>query len=150
MKKTLRILVLIEIALTISSLVVDFYMQQFLPDLLRAYLRQTKATEITSLEWTVLAIGLGMVSLNTVAWIALWRFSRHARLLYTCAWAVSLPLQLMLGPYVRSGTAEALEVAAVLTAGMILGILYFGVTASAWGPCNKSVAVGQPAEPLIN
>jgi cellobiose-specific phosphotransferase system component IIC len=143
MKRTLRILVLTEIALTISSLVVDFYMQQFLPDLLQAYLRQTKAVEITSLEWTVLAISLGIIALMIVAWIALWRFSRHARLLYTCAWAVSLPLTIMWGPYVRSGTAEALEVAAVLTAGMILGILYFDVTASAGKPSNKSAAVGQ-------
>jgi Flp pilus assembly pilin Flp len=139
MKRTLRILVMTEIVLGIGGIICEIYTQQFLPNLLQAHLKQTQQADLTAIEWAVLAVGLGLIALLIVAWIALWRLSRHARLLYTFACAIALPLTIFLGPYVRSGIAEAIEQANVLTAGMILGILYFG------GP-NP---VGQSNNPLL-
>ncbi len=127
MKRTLRVLVLVEIAFGLSSIIVDWYAKRFLPDALQGFLNQTQESDITAREWALLALGFGDLVLGIVAWVAVWRFgiSPRARLLYTLAWGISIPLTAVWGPYVYSGIGLALGTATAVTAGMILGILHF-------------------------
>lgn len=126
MKKNIRILVVTEVILLACGFIAAISTERFLPDILQTYIRQTAAAKYTALQLISLPISLVLLLLMVIAWISVWRFSRHARLLYTLYCAVLLPYTVISGPYVCSGAAMAFSVADTLIAGMILGILYFG------------------------
>jgi hypothetical protein len=60
-----------------------------------------------------------------VAWIGLWRLWRRARAIYLYSWFAGLLLTAFVGPVVFSGVASMLSDAALLSAGLILGLIYF-------------------------
>ena len=125
MRRTLRVLVLVEIALGLSSIAADLVMDRFLPEPLRAYLADVQAAELTRTDLLVIAAGMLLLPLLITAWVAIWRLSPRARLLYSLSYGLSLPLTVAMGPSVRSGVGVALESATLIVGGLILGILYF-------------------------
>jgi ABC-type iron transport system FetAB permease component len=88
-------------------------------------MRQTATAKFYAQQWISLAIALVLFILLIIAWISIWRLSRNARLFYTLYWAICFPYTIISGPVVISGATMAFALAGYLTAGMILGILYF-------------------------
>jgi hypothetical protein len=127
MKRTLRTLVVAEIILTISGVALELATEGWLPDALQAYQREVDGAELTPREWVLLPIVLALLGLTIAAWTTIWVGWRHARWLYTITTSVGLLLTAAWGPYVRTGIAEGVQIAAYMVAGMILGILHFGM-----------------------
>lgn len=124
--KTLRLLVAVELGLMVASTVLELLLEPYLPEPLRTYVGQIGDEAITALDLVLGLVAFGTFAFMVVASVAVWRMSRGARELFALSRGLAVVVTALLGPYVHAGPAVALETAAPLVAGIILGILYFG------------------------
>ena len=124
--RVLRILILTEAALLVMSLVAHFLLVRFLPDALRAYEEQTWESELATADLVLTPLIAAAFLLHVAGWILIWKRSTIARLIYTTSWAALSLIAPLLGSVVSTGIGSAIDTAATLTGGMILGVLYFG------------------------
>ncbi|HEX8311780.1 MAG TPA: hypothetical protein VF614_10705, partial [Chthoniobacteraceae bacterium] len=67
----------------------------------------------------------GLIILALVSWIALWRGWRSGRRLYTASWICSLPTYAIGAPWITGALGSVADLLSAITAGLILGLLYF-------------------------
>ncbi|HEX8373293.1 MAG TPA: hypothetical protein VF585_10965 [Chthoniobacterales bacterium] len=125
LQRTLRRLILVEIAVTSVLLGIGFFGEPFLPAPLQSYLDAQASAPLTSLDSLILPMDLLFLVLSVIAWVGLWRGWRRSRGLYTWLWIISLPLILAHGPDVASGVSQCLATTGTLVGGLIMGLLYF-------------------------
>ncbi|MBA4150166.1 MAG: hypothetical protein H0X66_18820 [Verrucomicrobia bacterium] len=159
-KSILRYLIVAEISLITSSVVADLVLEHTLPTEIQHYISRSAETPITSLEAVGLGLGILLLLLMLIAWVGLWRLWKPARLLYTLCWLFGVPLFLLLDSAVYyTPLGAALSEYAILSAGMILGLLYFSdlssnfsiaepATAPNDGPAASHDNLNAPGRPL--
>jgi hypothetical protein len=123
--KLLRIFIVAELLFLIAGIVSDWILQSTLPVELQAYINDSDAAPISNMEIGFLLLLVPVLILFIVSWVGLWRLLRWARLLYTIAWGMSLPLVVPVGPYIMTGLGYTFETTSTLFGGVILGLTYF-------------------------
>ena len=124
LKTLLRVAILAEVLLGVFSALLDIALQSKLPEPLRNYLA-AESESWSATDNIVLVIGVPMVVATIVGWIGLWRLWRPARSIYLYSWLAGLLLTAFSGPAVSSAFGYTLSDASVLSAGLILGLIYF-------------------------
>lgn len=124
LKTLLRIAILAEIVLSLSGGLWDIAFDTRLPEPLRSYLA-SKNEAWSMVDNIMLIVGVPTLIAMIVGWIGLWCLWRPARAIYLYSWLAGLLLTAFIGPVVFSAVASMLSDAAVLSAGLILGLIYF-------------------------
>lgn len=123
--KTIRRLIVVEIALLVVVVAAAFAEERFLPAELQSYLAAEAESPWTACDWVFVAVGVPLFVLIIVSWVALWRGWPTARFLYTLTWGLSLPLYGIGAPFITGPFGSVLQAASCLVSGMLLGLLYF-------------------------
>jgi hypothetical protein len=133
LKIVLRVAILAEIVLAVTSAVWDIAFETRFPEPLRNYLDSEKSDAWSIADNVVLIVGVPTLIAMIVGWIGLWRLWRPARSIYLYSWVAGLLLTALSGPTVFSALAYMLSDAAVLSAGLIFGLIYFSDLRHAFG-----------------
>lgn len=121
----LRRLLLLEIALLIFVVILEFTQPGSLPPLLQQYLWNEQEAPLSITDGLFLGFGVPLVILYVVAWVALWKNWRSGRRLYTFGCVGAILLNLLAGPTIYSAFSSTLDTVAAIVTGAILGMLYF-------------------------
>src|SRR5689334_16581713 len=121
-----RALIIVEVGLTIASLVASVALQRTLPAPLQAYLgalheeAPARASGIASS--VVVALVMAMM---LAAWIGLWRFWKVAPTLLLASWIGVGVVTLLAGPTVQTAAETAIYTAWAVVGGVLLSMSYF-------------------------
>ena len=124
LKTLLRVAILAEILLAAFGALVDIALETRLPESLRNYLAAESESWLIA-DNIMLFVGIPTLIATIVGWIGLWRLWRPARPIYLYSWLAGLLLTAFTGPAVSSAVGYMLSDASVLSAGLILGLIYF-------------------------
>src|SRR5687767_10907811 len=102
-KGTLRLLIVVEVLLTVGSVVASFLGESSLPEPLRTFEAEQSDAEIGRKLVVLFSLGLLLLIAMVVAWVGLFIFWRPARRLYLAATVLALLLTPFFGPYVETG-----------------------------------------------
>jgi hypothetical protein len=125
LRRVLRILIGVEIAMVIVAIIEVFFERRFLPQPLRHWLQQEADRPITSGEIVIAVLVVPLFAAVVVSWIGLWRLWRPSRRLYLVTVALGIIATMLVGPQVSSGIGWALQTVASIVTGSILALVYF-------------------------
>ena len=121
----LRTLIVVEVALTIASVLASVALQRTLPAPLQAYLRvdedaPARASDIAA------AVGVALAMATMVAaWIGLWRFWKVAPALLLASWIGVGAVTLLAGPTVQTAAETVIYTAWAVVGGVLLSMSFF-------------------------
>jgi hypothetical protein len=124
-KTRLKWLLCIEAAFIIGSIVSGVVGEAHLPQQLQNYQATIGDLPHTLVEWVGLAVYLLLLPTALTATIGLFFSWRPARPLYLWTRIIVVILSAVQGPSVAPALAEMFDEAAVLVAGVVIGMLYF-------------------------
>ncbi|HEY3204293.1 MAG TPA: hypothetical protein VGL03_11590 [Thermoanaerobaculia bacterium] len=141
-EKILGVLILADLAVTVSALVLDRVLEPFLPPPLRAYatahsVERLRAEDWRSVLWIAVLVG------TVLAWVGLLNLLKAARPLYVASWVGYLVLVASRGPTVSSPVGYALDLVIALVGGMIVAVVYFSELGARFRSIRRA-----PEEPL--
>src|SRR5258708_5104502 len=113
--RTLRVLVALEIALTLVSIAVDAYFERDLPGPLREIIADQ---DRNAFNLTNLFLGFPLLLLLLAGWTGLWRLKPWARSVYSIASLIGFVTTPFYGPFVSHGVAHAFSELGVTAGGM--------------------------------
>ena len=125
LKTLLRVAILAEILLAAVGLMAEIVLEPRLPEPLRNYLAAEGEKSWSTIHTVMLVLAVPMLIAAVVSWIGLWRLWRPARPIYLYLSIAGLLLTAFLGPSVASAVGSMFSDACTLTAGFILGLIYF-------------------------
>ena len=120
-----RALILVEVGLTLASLVSSVALRSTLPAPLQAYLQADEDAPARAVEIAA-AVGVALVmALMVAAWIGLWRFWKVAPPLLLASWIGVGAVTLLAGPTVQTAAETVLYTAWSVVAGVLLSMSFF-------------------------
>src|SRR5262245_40669531 len=123
--RRLRTLIIVEVGLTIASLVASVALQPTLPAPLQDYLRADADAPARAMDLAA-AVGVALVmALMLTAWIGLWRFWKVAPPLLLASWIGVGAVTLLAGPTVQTTAETVIYTAWAVVGGVLLSMSYF-------------------------
>jgi hypothetical protein len=120
-----RTLILVEVGLTLASLIASVALRGTLPAPLQAYLRADEDAPARAVEIAA-EVGVALVmALMETAWIGLWRFWKVAPPLLLASWIGVGAVTLLAGPTVQTAAETVVYTAWSVVAGVLLSMSFF-------------------------
>src|SRR5262245_26332976 len=125
-KQLLWLLVIVNILLTFASVGAEGFFGWTLPPVLQAYRQEKLGFSPLAFSHAFRLMFLAVTCLFAFAsWIGLASFWRHGRGLFLFSLGLDVVLRLMEGPLVIPSVGAAFRVLDAVSAGMIIGLVYF-------------------------
>jgi len=134
--RTLRVLVVLEIALTLISMAIEMYFENELPPPLRDFIAEQASQPLGLMKpllGALLLIGL------VAGWIGLWHLKPWARLVYSIVAVIGFVATPFYGPVVSHGIAHTVSELDVTVGGMTLALIWLSPLAQYFRPPNKAL-----------
>ena len=137
--RTLRILVIVELLISLATIVADVATTSMLPEALRAYVESSHA-ELTPMMGIAILLALSVLCLALISCIGLLIPWRPARLLYTLSYLFSFPIYLLVGPTVSTEITAFLTQLGMFLGGVIWALIYFSPVKVHFQPHGEPLA----------
>ncbi len=134
LRKPLRWLLTLYIILIVLSAVSDFEQKPYLPALLQRYKNEQEHQKPTMQVNIVGIEALAGLVLTVFACVALWRLRPYGRRLFVASVGWFLIVTALASPDAEVGLVSAINMAWYVTAGTILGMLFFSEMRLLYGP----------------
>ena len=138
MKRTLRILIVLNWVTAIAAGTVAGITSKYLPMELIAF--QENQRQVTQLQWVVFVIEGFLLLLSVINSIGLFLFRRWARSMLVPLYVLALLLLPSNAVYIQTGWTKMLFNLSYLVSGMIIAIVFFSPLAEAF---NRGSAIEQ-------
>jgi hypothetical protein len=125
LKTRLKLLLCMEAVFVICTLVMALFSDYFLPEQLRDYEASVGASPHTLVDWIDLVVYMMLLPTALTATIGLFLSWRPARALYLWTRIAVVAISPLEGANVEPGWADLFDGAAILVAGVIIGMLYY-------------------------
>ena len=137
--RTLRILVIVELLISLATAVADMATTSMLPESLQLYL-ESSAAELTPMMGMAILLALSVLALAFISCIGLLIPWRPARLLYTLSYLFSFPVYFLVGPQVSTQITAFLTSLGMFLGGLIWALIYFSPVKIHFEPAGEPLA----------
>lgn len=124
-KRSLRILIVVDLILIVISGIVSIVGEAWLPEQLQAFEQARAEADATTSDWVLMIVGVPLVIAVLMSFIGLLVFWHPARPLYFATLVAAALLTPFGGSYVTPGWAQAIDGVSSIVSGVLLAVIYF-------------------------
>ena len=121
-----RLILVLGIILSITSIIANFSLSETLPPELQSYLSQLEEQDITVGDGLAVIVMLPVLFLSLISTIGVWFFKRWARNMYVFIIIIFIPFIPLFGPYISTGWETLFEYPATMIEGAIIVMMFSG------------------------
>jgi hypothetical protein len=142
MKKTLRILIILNWATAIAGVVASLVTRKYLPPELASYLSAKNQSEVSQIAKVVIWVEIFLLIVSFIDSIGLFLLRRWAKRLLVPLYVVATALIPTASVYIQTGWTRMLLSVSTLIGGIIIGVVFFSPLAAAFNGGDTEQIVG--------